>query len=130
MRSGSVSFRVATRGRGRWTRFGTVAVRVAGHAPDGGLLVVDVEVHNGSDRPLLLSPDQFRLRSGGDPAIPYKMAGWPGDHLAAGGTLRSWVGFRMPFGADDPWIEYQEPGAIAAHAFPIELAPAGLQVIT
>lgn len=130
MRSGSVTYRVATRGRGRWTRFGTVAVRVAGHAPDDGLLVVDVEVHNGSDRPLLLSPDQFRLRSGSGPAIPHRMAGWPEDHLAPGSTLHSWVGFRMPFGADDPWIEYQEPGAIAAQAFPIEPAPNDLQVIS
>jgi len=81
------ALRVTTRGRGRWTRYGTVAVlgasrqdlvasggavhhHIAAGQVSGGnhtrfeTVSVDVEVHNGSDQAVMVSPGQFRLRAG------------------------------------------------------------------
>lgn len=93
---GSGSGRSPSRGRGKWTTFGSVALlgwnrqhhdtmsaairhgggHQGGHQADDGLanphgvwaesVLVGLEVHNGLDRPMLFSPGQFRLRVGAD----------------------------------------------------------------
>lgn len=135
--------RVRSRGRGRWTRFGTVAVLGATrrelvgadvgahshHAASTSVsadrtwssrVEVEVEVHNGTDRPILVSPGQFRLRVGntGPTVSPYD-AGWPVGPLAPAATVASWVSYLAPDGDAELWVEYVDPAATAAQAFPI-----------
>lgn len=134
--------RVTTRGRGRWTRFGTVAVLGASrqhlsagnghhqqavsnvpakHRTWSETVRVDVEVHNGSDQPILVSPGQFRLRlgAGGMTVTPYD-AGWSVGPLGASETVASWITYLAPPGGADLWIEYAEPGATAPQAFAVD----------
>jgi hypothetical protein len=135
--------RVKSRGRGRWTRFGTVAVlgatrrelvsadagehahhaamtSASTHTTWSGRVEVEVEVHNGTDRPILVSPGQFRLRVGntGPTVSPYE-AGWPVGPLAPAATVTSWVSYLAPDGDAELWVEYVDPAATAAQAFPI-----------
>ena len=127
-----------TRGRGRWTTFGSVALLgwnrhhhatagVATHHPghqfsDDGLanphgiwsetVLVGVEVHNGLDRPMLFSPGQFRLRVGADgPTVTAYDAERPPGGLAADSTLTTWVSFLAPQDADDLAVEFSDPEA-------------------
>lgn len=126
--------RPVSRGRGAPTAFGSVAVLgsrrealpqatavVHGHGVDGAVLPdwtwsdmvrVDVEVHNGTDRELLMSPGQFRLRVGRDgPTVtPYDAELAPGP-LAAGATATTWVSYLAPAEATELWVEYSEAGA-------------------
>ena len=129
-----------TRGRGRWTTFGSVAVLgwsrhrhtgdTSGHGHSqhhgteqaeliGGphgiwpqTVVVEVEVHNGLDRPLLFSPGQFRLRvgSGGPSVTPYDAEG-SAEGLPAHSTRTTWVSFLAPQDAADLAVEFTEAGA-------------------
>lgn len=129
-----------TRGRGRWTTFGSIAVlgwsrhrhadNAAGHGHSqhhgteqadviGGphgvwpqTVVVGVEVHNGLDRPLLFSPGQFRLRVGrGGPSVtPYDAEG-SAEGLPAHSTRTTWVSFLAPQDADNLAVEFTEAGA-------------------
>lgn len=132
--------RVLSRGRGRWTAFGSVAVGAArrstlgasaagthaahlGHTAEShstwsDTVRVEVEVHNGTERPVLVSPGQFRLRVGstGPTVSPYQ-AGWPVGPLSASSTLSSWVTYLAPPGAVDLLVEYVEPGAAAPATF-------------
>lgn len=133
--------RVTTRGRGRWTRFGTVAVlgATSGHLVARGghnqklvantpvkhrtwseTVRIEVEVHNGSDQPILVSPGQFRLRLGGGgmTVTPYD-AGWSVGPLGTSETVASWISYLAPPGGADLWIEYAEPGATAPQAFAV-----------
>jgi len=135
--------RSPTRGRGKWTTFGSVAVlgwsrhrhaadaSVHGHAQHQGghgadliggphgiwpqTVVVGVEVHNGLDRPLLFSPGQFRLRvgEGGPTVTPYDTEG-PAEGLPAGSTRTTWVSFLAPQDAGDLAVEFTEAGASQA----------------
>ena len=127
-----------TRGRGRWTTFGSVALLgwnrhhhatagVVTHHPghefsDDGLanphgiwsetVLVGVEVHNGLDRPMLYSPGQFRLRVGADgPTVTAYDAERPPGGLAADSTLTTWVSFLAPEDADDLSVEFSDPEA-------------------
>lgn len=129
-----------SRGRGTWTAFGTVAVlgwsrhrhatdtAVHGHSEHQGAqeadliggphgiwpqtVVVQVEVHNGLDRPLLFSPGQFRLRVGEDgPSVtPYDTEG-SAEGLPARSTRTTWVSFLAPQDAADLAVEFTEAGA-------------------
>ena len=133
--------RVTTRGRGRWTRFGTVAVLgatrqhlgaagghhqkavsnlPAKHQTWSEAVRIEVEVHNGSDQPILVSAGQFRLRlgAGGMTVTPYN-AGWPVGPLGPSETVASWISYLAPPGGADLWIEYAEPGATAPQAFAV-----------
>jgi len=135
--------RVLSRGRGRWTGFGSVNVGAARRATLAASAVgaqhqdhnihvpkshrtwsdtvrVDVEVHNGTERPILVSPGQFRLRVGstGPTVTPYQ-SGWPVGPLSSSTTLSSWITYLAPPGAVDMWVEYVEPGATAPQAFVI-----------
>lgn len=126
-----------TRGRGAPTAFGSVAVlgssrrtrtldggtahlhgdhhpeRPAAAAALPGLwsdtVRVEVEVHNGLNRPLLFSPGQFRLRVGtnGPSVTPYDAERPPGS-LPAGRTLTTWVSYLTPGEADELGIEFTE----------------------
>lgn len=136
--------RVLTRGRGRWTGFGSVSVGTARratltasavgaqhqnhsvHVPEehrtwSDTVRVEMELHNGTERPILVSPGQFRLRvgSGGPTVTPYQ-AGWVVGPLSGSSTLSSWITYLAPPGASDMWVEYVEPGATAPQAFVID----------
>jgi len=81
---------------------------------------VDVEVHNGSDNPIMVSPGQFRLRVGGTgPTVSPHRAGWSVGPLGPSETVSSWISYLAPPGAFDLWLEYAEPGATAPQAFVI-----------
>ena len=127
-----------TRGRGRWTTFGSVALlgwnrrdqaatgvaaRHGGHdaTADGPAnphgvwtetVLVGVQVHNGLDRPMLFSPGQFRLRVGADgPTVTAYDAERPPGGLPARSTLTTWVSFLAPQDADDLAVEFSDPEA-------------------
>lgn len=132
--------RSPTRGPGRWTTFGSIALlgwtehthttdtsvhgpgqhEGAGQQHLGGgphliwpqIVVIAVEIHNGLDRALLFSPGQFRLRVGpGGPSVaPYDTEGWA-EGLAAGSTRTTWVSFLAPRDAADLAVEFTEAGA-------------------
>lgn len=140
-----------TRGHGRWTTFGSVALLgwnhhhhatggFATHHPghqfsDDGLanphgiwsetVLVGVEVHNGLDRPMLYSPGQFRLRVGADgPTVTAYDAERPAGGLAPDSTLTTWVSFLAPQDADDLAVEFTNPDA--ADVLAMQLSPATL----
>ncbi|MGA8847809.1 MAG: hypothetical protein WB471_14435 [Nocardioides sp.] len=73
---------------------------------------MNVEVHNGRDRPLLFSPGQFRLRVGnqGPSVTPYAAAG-SSQGLPSGSTLDTWVSFLTPSDAGDLAVEFTEAGS-------------------
>jgi hypothetical protein len=126
------------RGRGVWTTFGSVAVLahrrgvetgvVSGHGHDGGTASrtvsrvhrIDVEVHNGTARPLLFSPGQFRLRLASDgPSMTPFDAGMAPAALAAGSTVQTWVSYLLPPEADDDAaVEFTEAGPSRTIAVP------------
>jgi hypothetical protein len=135
---GSGSGRAPSRGRGKWTTFGSVALlgwnrqhhdttsvsmrHGGGHQPDDGAVnphgvwtetvLVGVEVHNGLDRPMLFSPGQFRLRVGANgPTVTAYDTERPPGALPAGSTLTTWVSFLAPKGADDLAVEFADPDA-------------------
>ena len=132
------ALRSPTRGPGRWTTFGSVALlgwnrrshaatgidtRHGGHdaAADGPVnphgvwtdsVLVGVQVHNGLDRPMLFSPGQFRLRVGADgPTVTAYDAERPPGGLPARTTLTSWVSFLAPPDADHLAVEFSDPEA-------------------
>ena len=140
-----------TRGRGRWTTFGSVALlgwnrrphataAAATHHPRGGFsndglvnphgiwsetVLVGVEVHNGLDRPMLFSPGQFRLRVGTDgPTVTAYDAERPPGGLAADSTLTTWVSFLAPRDAGDLTVEFTDPDAADVLAMKLNLAMA------
>lgn len=127
-----------TRGRGSWTSFGSVAVLGAhqhaaaagaahphGHA--GGrhevwpnTVLTEVEVHNGTRRPVLVSPGQFRLRVGrSGPTVSYYDAERPVAALDAGMTERLWISYLAPDAPDELFLEYTEAGAAKAVSTPL-----------
>lgn len=126
---------VVTRGRGSWTSFGTVAVLRAerqprlggdpehpGHAGEASLspepgnrtwadrVVLEVEVHNGTDLPVLFSPGQVRLRVGsqGQTVTP-EDADRSAGGLAAGATERVRISYLAPTGVSDLGAELSDP---------------------
>jgi len=128
-----------TRGRGRWTSFVPVAVlgaaRHAGgaahqagthdHAAPAGTTLavhdpwrdtveVDVEVHNGTDRPMLVSPGQFRLRVGADgPTVTLYGADRAAGELPAGSTTRMRISYLAPPPGEALAVEFTEAGAVS-----------------
>ena len=121
--------RAPSRGRGAWTSFGTVAVlgthrhgsaeTATQHTHEGGhevwsdTVMAAVEIHNGSDRAILVSPGQFRLRVGSTgPTVSYYDSDRAPGVLEAGRTLRMWVSYLAP-ATGDLVLEYAEPGAAA-----------------
>jgi hypothetical protein len=137
-----------TRGTGRATSFGSVAVLGAvrrsrqgasqvtdtghglghddvdqGHGwPD--LVRVRVEVHNGTRRDLLTSPGQFRLRVGPDgPTVsPFAWEHGPGA-LSARTTRAGWVDFLAPQ-EQELWVDFDDAGRVRPSAIPFRLAVA------
>jgi hypothetical protein len=127
-----------TRGRGRWTSFGTVTVlgadRLAGgaahhatthvhtvvdagtlavHDPWRDTVVVDVEVHNGGREPLLVSPGQFRLRVGDGPTVSLYDSDRPPGPVPAGSTTRMRISYLAPPPGDELTVEFTEAGAVS-----------------
>lgn len=115
--------RTLSRGRGTWTSTGSVALlgAVAGaapapvhghgaaeHSPWATALRVEVEVHNGSHRPVLLSGGQFRLRVDGRSVTPYGVGRTPGA-VEPGQTVRTWVSWLAPGAPAVAVVEYQDP---------------------
>jgi hypothetical protein len=139
--------RPIVRGRGSWTSFGSVAVLAAARdvrhdaaahlhhdpAPAGEPLAnrtwsttvrVEIELHNGSDRPVLLSPGQFRLSLGttGTTVAPYD-AGRPVAAVPAAQTVRTWVTYLAPVEETDLTLRYDDPGLARPLAFHLPATP-------
>ena len=124
-----------TRGRGAWTSSGTIAVlgfsrelRTVGHG--GGehvppaavaghtwpvVLTANIALHNGLNRPLLVSPGQLRLQVGAEgPTVSPLAAGFRAGPQAAGATLTTWVSYLAPDDERPLTLQYSEPGVLAA----------------
>jgi hypothetical protein len=135
------------RGRGSWTSFGSVAVLAAARGvrhdaaahlhhdpgPAGEPLAnrtwsttvrVEIELHNGSDRPVLLSPGQFRLSLGttGTTVAPYD-AGRPVAAVPPARTVRTWVTYLAPIEEPDLTLRYDDPGLVRPLAFRLPATP-------
>lgn len=135
-----------SRGRGIWTSFGSVAVLSAtrearhdsaahlhdGAAAAGGPLAnrtwssvirVQVEVHNGSEHAVLLSPGQFRLRLGASSTTvsPYDF-GRPTSAIAPGHTVQTWTSYLAPAEESDLRVEYEDTGLPRPLDFGLSLA--------
>ncbi|HET6653668.1 MAG TPA: hypothetical protein VFH10_13570 [Nocardioides sp.] len=136
-----------TRGRGRATSFGSVAVLDAVRRPRNGdgtptshsvadlddganheddhgwpdLVRVRVEVHNGTAHPLLASLGQFRLRvaTDGPTVTPFAWQHDPGA-LAPRSTRTSWVDYLAP-PDDDLWVEFEDAGEARPATLPFRL---------
>jgi hypothetical protein len=140
------------RGRGTWTSFGSVAVlaavREARHdaaahlhgesGPVGGPLAnrtwsttvrVQVEVHNGSERAVLLSPGQFRLRiADTDTTVAPYDVGRPAAVVGPGRTVDTWVSYLAPAEESDLRLEYDDTGL--SRPLDFRLSVAGLPATT
>ena len=125
-----------TRGRGAWTSSGTIAVlgfsrhlRTVGHSgehvPSASTAVVGhtwpvvltakITLHNGLNRPLLVSPGQLRLQVGSEgPTVSPLDAGFRAGPQAAGATLTTWVSYLTPDDERPLTLQYSEPGVLAA----------------
>ena len=125
-----------TRGRGAWTSSGTIAVlgfsrelRTVGHGGEhvppaaaavAGhtwpiVLTANIALHNGLNRPLLVSPGQLRLQVGAEgPTVSPLAAGFRAGPQAAGATLTTWVSYLAPDDERPLTLQYSEPGVLAA----------------
>lgn len=133
-RSGGIS-----RGAGAWTSFGTVAVLHAerqarlGGAPSAGghgdhagatpvaspepgnhtfadVVALEVEVHNGTSDPVLLSAGQLRLRLGAQgPTVTPRDSGRAVGAIEGGATERLWISYLAPSDAGDLAAEFTDP---------------------
>ena len=142
-----------TRGRGAPTSFGSVAVvsaslaprtpraaqsrhgghaataagdaTVAAHSPWADAVRVDIEVHNGLDRPILLSPGQFRLQVGPDgPSVaPYDFD-LAVREVAAHTTVSGWISYLAPpGGAPRLSLSYDDVARSEPTTLVLEVAP-------
>jgi hypothetical protein len=131
--AGDTLTRSVSRGRGATTAFGSVAVLSAarearhdflahahhdsvsavGRLPNltwSTVVRIQVEVHNGSGHPMLLSPGQFRLRvrRAGTTVSPYAV-GRPAAAVASGETVQTWVSYLAPAEETELRVEYDDP---------------------
>ncbi len=142
-----------TRGRGAPTSFGSVAVvsaslaprtqraartghgdhaaataddaTVAAHNPWADALRVGIEVHNGLDRPILLSPGQFRLQVGldGPSVAPYDFE-LAVREVAAHATVSGWISYLAPpGGAAALSLSYDDVARSEPTTLVLEVAP-------
>ena len=127
-----------TRGRGQWTSFGSVSllgwsrhtltqgaahgghhassvpVPSAVHGAWTDAVVVDVEVHNGTQNPVELSPGQFRVRvdDEGPTVSLYRADRVPGA-MAAGTTATLRISYLAPPRERALSLEFADAGAMA-----------------
>jgi hypothetical protein len=92
----------------------------AEHLEWSDTVVTDVEVHNPTQRPLLVSPGQFRMRVGGDgPTVSYYDSERAVGVLAAGRTVRMWISYLVPPGSPPLSLEYAAAGATGVLSVPL-----------
>jgi hypothetical protein len=86
-------------------------------------VTAEVEVHNGSDRAVLVSAGQFRLRLGAHgPTVSYYDAERTVGVLGAGRTARMWISYLAPGDRTDLALEYTEAGAVRPLSTPLSVA--------
>ena len=98
--------------------------------PDHGLIVLEVkgggiEVHNGLDRPILLSPGQFRLQVGldGPSVAPYDFE-LAVREVAAHATVSGWISYLAPpGGAAALSLSYDDVARSEPTTLVLEVAP-------
>jgi hypothetical protein len=91
-------------------------------------VAVQIEMYNGTDRDVLLSPGQFRLRLGatGTTVAPYDV-GSSTAVLAPATTLDTWITYLAPAEESDLLLEYQDTGLVDPLNF--RLAVSGLPAV-
>jgi hypothetical protein len=96
------------------------ATAAAEHLEWSDTVVADVEVHNPTQSPLLVSPGQFRIRVGGDgPTVTYYDSERAVGALAAGRTVRMWISYLVPPGSPPVSLEYAAAGATTVLSLPL-----------
>jgi hypothetical protein len=86
-------------------------------------VTTEVEVHNGSDRAVLVSAGQFRLRLGAHgPTVSYYDAERAVGVLGAGRTARMWISYLAPGDVTDLSLEYTEAGSGRPLSTPLSVA--------
>ena len=102
---------------------GHTGVGSSGHHGWSGTVVADLEVHNPSRRPLLVSPGQFRLRIGRTgPTVSFYDSERAVGVLSAGASVRMWISYLAPPEATELSLEYAAAGATAPVALPLSIA--------
>jgi hypothetical protein len=126
------------RGRKHKTRFGTLAVVAArreparhaqqpghaeaAHAVWSHRVIALVELRNDSNRPVLVSPGQFRLRLGASgPTVSYYDSEPSGGQLERAKTMQLRISFLTPGETGEVVLEYTEAGAQSAVTTPLNL---------
>ncbi|NKX50593.1 hypothetical protein HER39_08435, partial [Arthrobacter deserti] len=100
----------------------------------GDHLALQLEVSNDSDRDVLFSPGQLRLKLGQDgPSVTNRASDAAAGRLPAGATQRYWISFLAPSDAaglaaefTDPWLGEDKPLALALP--PVMRRPGSLEV--
>ncbi|ABM10581.1 hypothetical protein AAur_pTC10170 (plasmid) [Paenarthrobacter aurescens TC1] len=76
----------------------------------GDHVVLQVEVHNGMDRPVLFSPGQLRLKVGpGGPTVTNRSTGTGKGALEPGATNNFWISFLVPSDIEQLSAEFTDP---------------------
>lgn len=76
----------------------------------GDHVVLQLEVHNGMDRPVLFSPGQLRLKVGPDgPTVTNRSSGAGKGALEPGATNNFWISFLVPSDVEQLSAEFTDP---------------------
>ena len=76
----------------------------------GDHVVLQLEVHNGLDRPVLFSPGQLRLKVGPDgPTVTNRSSGAGKGALDPGATNNFWISFLVPSDMEQLSAEFTDP---------------------
>ncbi|TFD58724.1 hypothetical protein E3T39_10065 [Cryobacterium suzukii] len=93
----------------------------------GGVVVLEVEVLNGTALPMLFSPGQLRLRLVNGPTITPNDASRDPGPIRAGEVERLWVSYLAPSDATEFFVEFTDAPHDAQHTLTVPQFPAAAQ---